>query len=1103
MSRHPFVHLHNHTQYSLLDGAQKITDMVEAASSFGMKAVAITDHGNLFGAIKFFNQALHKGIRPILGVEAYVAPGDRRERSVTPGVKKPYYHLVLLAKDLPGYRNLLQLVSAGYREGFYYRPRIDKPLLREHAEGLIALSGCLGGEIATLLRTGREDEAERIALDYADMMGEGNYYLEIQDQGLPEERAINPLLVSLSRKTGLPLVATNDCHFLAREDHSAHDVLLCIQTGKKISDADRMRYTEEHYFKSGEEMEELFHWLPEAVENAGHIADKCHLLLERGEHHLPRFAVPDGQTTEGYFEEVVRQGFGQMGERWMRLAQQGRLRHPLDQYRQRLDAEIRMIQHMGFAGYFLVVWDLIRHARERRIPVGPGRGSAAGSLVAYCMRITDVDPIEHDLIFERFLNPERISMPDIDIDFCFRRRDEVIHYVTEKYGRDNVAQIITFGTMAAKAVIRDVGRALGMPYPDVDRIAKMIPTALDATIDKALAEVEQLRNLYENDGTIHELIDLSRKLEGLTRHASTHAAGVVISPRPIVEFAPLYQSGAESREVTTGYAKDEIEEIGLLKMDFLGLKTLTLIDDTVRMLKETENIDIDIANLPLDDAATYELFAKGQTSGVFQFESGGMRDILRRFKPDQFEDLIALNALYRPGPIKTGMIDDFIRRRHGHVKVEFPHPATEPILRPTYGVIVYQEQVMQIASTLAGYSLGSADLLRKAMGKKKIEVMKANREKFIAGCRGHAQIGEREATKIFELIEGFAGYGFNRSHSAAYALVAYQTANLKAHYPVHFMAALLTSEKGNTDKLVRYASECQREMGIPVLPPDVNVSGMDFSVEGQSVRFGLSAVRNVGEGAVQSILQAREKLGGRFRSIWEFCREIDRRLLNKRVIESLIKAGCLDSLGATRPRLIVSLDAALDRAQKLHEREATGQGSLFAAAGGTGSTEGDDGPLPEADPWSERELLAGERETLGFYLTGHPLAASAQTLGSLTTHTTTSLGGLQGTVEAVLGGLVTAVRKRKNKRGETWASFTLEDLEGTVEVLVFSRIFADHQALLVDDRAVLVQGRAENDGDRTRVLADGIVPLEGARELNAESATLRLPTGGHPTVPCS
>jgi len=1097
MNRHPFVHLHNHTQFSLLDGAQKLDDMLERAVSFGMNAVAITDHGNLFGAIKFFNQAIAKGIRPIIGVEAYVAPGARTERKGIPGAKKPYHHLVLLARDLTGWRNLLRLVSAGYLEGFYYRPRIDKPLLREHAKGLIALSACLGGEIATLLRSGREDEAERVALDYAEMMGEGGYYLEIQDQGLPEEKAINPALVALARKTGIPLVATNDCHFLSRDDHTAHDVLLCIQTNRTVRDTDRMRLSEEHYFKSGPEMEEVFHWLPEAIENSGRIAEACHLLLEKGEHHLPRFTVPDGRTTENYFEEVVRGGFDGRMAGWLRLAEAGGLRHPLEAYRKRLDEEIRMILRMGFAGYFLVVWDLIKHARDTGIPVGPGRGSAAGSLVAYCLRITNVDPIHYDLFFERFLNPERISMPDIDIDFCYRRRDEVIRYVTEKYGRQNVAQIITFGTMAARAVIRDVGRALGMPFADVDRIAKMIPAALDATIEKSVKDVPQLKELVDKDERVAELIELSRKLEGLTRHASTHAAGVVISPRPIVEYAPLYASGSGAGEITTGFAKDEIEEIGLLKMDFLGLKTLTLIDDTLKSVKQTEGIAIDLEHLPLDDAPTYELFGKGLTSGVFQFESGGMRDILRRLKPDFFEDLIALNALYRPGPIKSGMIDDFIRRRHGQEKVEIPHPLAEPILTPTYGVMVYQEQVMQIASALAGYTLGQADLLRKAMSKKKVDVMKANRDKFVAGCKEHAKIKEKDAGRIFDLIENFAGYGFNRSHSAAYALVAYQTAWLKTHYPVHFMAALLTSEKGTTDKLVAYLNECPREMGIAVLPPDVNVSGMDFTVEGKAVRFGLSAVKNVGESAVESILAARDRIGGRFRSLWQFGAEVDRRLLNKRVIESLIKAGCLDSLGASRSRLAAAVDTALDRAHRSQEQAASGQGSLFGGDAEPGDPDaGRDDPLPEAEPWTDRELLAGEKETLGFYLTGHPLAAHAATLKALATHTTASLADSPGAADVLIGGLIAGLRKKKTQKGDWWAIFAIEDIEGAMEVLVFPKTYAVCQNLLEPDRAVLVRGRLDIDEERTRFVADSIVPLEGAREANAETLVLKLSAVG-------
>src|SRR5262245_2504581 len=1090
----PFVHLHNHSQFSLLDGAQKIDDMIDKAASMGMKSIAITDHGNLFGAIKFYKKALKKGIRPVIGVEAYVALGDRRERVSVPGQKKPYHHLVLLAENFKGYQNLIRLVSQGYREGFYYKPRVVKGLLAERHEGLIARSAWLGGEIATLLRQDRVVDAEKAALGYAATFGDGNYFREIQDQGLPEEIALNPKLIALSRKTGIRLVATNDCHFLERGDHRAHEILLCIQTAKTVMDADRMRYSEEHYFKSGEEMERLFGDLPEAIENTARIAERCHLLLDGNRPPLPDFSVPDGTTTDEYFEEVSRRGFEERLAVWKDLAAKGRLRHPIEQYAHRLDDEIRMIQRMGFSGYFLIVWDFIKYARDNGIPVGPGRASAAGSLVAYCLRITDVDPIEYELIFERFLNPERISMPDIDIDFCYRRRDEVIRYVTEKYGRENVAQIITFGTMAARAVIRDVGRALNLPYADVDRIAKLVPFALDATIDKALAEVPQLREMYETDGPGHELLEIGRKLEGLTRHASTHAAGVVISPRPIVEYAPLYQAGPEAEGITTGFAKDEIEEVGLLKMDFLGLKTLTLIEDCVRMIRETTGEAIDVEALPLDDAETFRLFGQARTSGIFQFESGGMHDILRKLKPDQFEDLIALNALYRPGPIQSGMIDDFISRRHGKTEVGYDDPRLEPILSTTYGVILYQEQVMKIASVLAGYTLGQADLLRKAMGKKKLDVMQAERARFVEGSKKNSGLSEKRSGEIFDKVEKFAGYGFNRSHSAAYALVAYRTAWLKAHYPVYFMAALLTTEKGDTDRLVKYIGEC-REMEVPVLPPDVNVSGLDFTVEGQSVRFGLAAVKNVGEGAVVSILEARARVG-RFESLRGFCLEVDRHHVNKRALESLIKAGCLDSLGQLRPRLMAGIDDAMGYAQRIQEEGESGQGSLFGALAGPGTDAPLRETLPEVAAWTQRELLAFEKETLGFYLTGHPLNDHQDLLKEFATHTTGRLHEIEGSSDVTLGGLVTLLRKRRNKKNEPWASFLLEDLEGSCEVLVFPRLYQEVQEVLREDLAVLVRGRADIEEERVRLIAEEVSPFEGLRERRAEAASLRLTSTG-------
>jgi DNA polymerase-3 subunit alpha len=786
-----FVHLHNHSQFSLLDGASRLEDLLDKAASFGMPALAVTDHGNLFGAVKFHDMAVARGIKPIIGCEAYMAPGHRRDRSTggsrTQGSdKKPYYHMILLAENHKGYANLVKLCSLAYTEGFYYKPRIDREILAEHSEGLIGTSACLGGEVAQLLLAGRREEAEKAAATYRDILGHGNFYLEIQDHGMAEQARIATGLLEISRRLELPLVATNDCHFLTREDHAAHDVLLCIQTGKTVNESARMRYTPEHYFKSPEEMVETFKDLPEAVRRTLEIAERCNFRLEKTSYHLPDFQVPGEYDVEGYFRKVVHDGFQTRVERWKELEEAGQLRAPMDTYRQRLEDELEIICRMDFPGYFLVVWDFIRYARDNSIPVGPGRGSAAGSLVAYCLRITDIDPIPYGLIFERFLNPERISLPDIDIDFCMRKRGQVIEYVTQKYGREKVAQIITFGTMAARAAIRDAGRGLDIPYGDVDRIAKLVPPELDTTIEKALSKVPQLREAKEKDPRIDNLLDIARRLEGLTRHASTHAAGVVIAPKAITEFAPLYQSG--EGEITTQFAKNEIERIGLLKMDFLGLKTLTLIEDVLDKVEAESGERLDLERLPLDDRETYALFSTARTSGVFQFESAPMKDILARMKPTRFEDLIALNALYRPGPIKGGLIDEFIKRRHGKVEVTYLHPLLESLLEKTYGVIVYQEQVMQIASAMAGYSLGEADLLRRAMGKKSKAAMAAERTKFLEGAKAR-EISGKKAGEVFDLMEHFAGYGFNASHSAAYALIAYRTAYLKCHYPRQFPRA--------------------------------------------------------------------------------------------------------------------------------------------------------------------------------------------------------------------------------------------------------------------------------------------------------------------------
>ncbi len=1090
-----FVHLHNHSEYSLLDGSCRLDELVSQAREHGQPAVAITDHGNLFGALKFYRAARKAGVKPIIGVEAYMAVGDRRSRGEGAGerARKPYHHMILLARDHAGYRNLLKLVSRGYTEGFYYRPRIDRELLAEHAEGLIGTSGCLGGEIPQLLLAGRRDDAERTAREYAEILGPDNFYLELQDQGIPEEHAILPDLLDLGRRAGIPLLATNDCHYLRAEDHFAHDVLICIQTGKTIEEPRSLRFTDQHYFKSSEEMWERFASVPEALENTLQVAERCQLELPDGGYQLPHFQVPDGVTPAAYFRSRVQEGFQRRLEGWKRREAAGDLRHPLSRYQERLEREMDMIEEMGFPGYFLIVWDLIRHARERQIPVGPGRGSAAGSLVAYCLGITDIDPLEYDLLFERFLNPERVTMPDIDIDFCMKGRGEVIEYVTEKYGRDNVAQIITFGTMAARAVIRDAGRGLNIPYARVDRIAKLVPTALDASVAGALESVPELKEAYDGDPEIRRLLDVARRLEGLPRHASTHAAGVVIAPAPITEFAPLYQ--VKEGERTTQFSMGDIESIGLLKMDFLGLKTLTLIDDILgRVARRAGGPRPDFAAIGLEDGPAYQLFARGGTSGVFQFESDGMKDILRKLRPERFEDLVALNALYRPGPLKGGLVDDFIKRRHGKVAVEYLVPQLEEILAETYGVIVYQEQVMKIASELGGFSLGDADLLRRAMGKKNVDLLAAQKKRFLEGA-GQRGIAPRMAERIFEQMQYFAGYGFNKSHSAAYALIAYQTAYLKAHHPVDFMASLLTMERNNTDKLVAYLGEC-REMGIEILPPDVNASEADFTAEGSAIRFGLSAVKNAGEAAIESVLAARRKLGS-VTSLHALAREVDLRLVNKRVFEALIRSGSLDGVFPVRARLMAALDGALEAGQKARQDQESGQGSLFGGPS-QGPEPAPEETLPEVEPWSDHETLAYEKESLGFYLSGHPLKDFSREVSDFGTHTSASLRQARAGETAAVAGMIAAIRKRKTRKGDWMAVVTLDDLEGACEVIVFPELLARSREVLEEDAAVLVTGRVDSQGsdDRGRMLAEEIVPLGEVRGRRARAVAISLDATG-------
>jgi DNA polymerase-3 subunit alpha len=1102
-----FVHLHLHTEFSLLDGASRIEELVAEVARLGMDAVAITDHGNMFGAVAFHDACRERGVKPILGCEVYVATGSRFERAAA-SITEAYNHLTLLAADAEGYHNLVKLVSLGYTEGFYHRPRIDKEALARHARGLIALSGCLSSEIAQQLLAGQEAAALRAVGEFSELLGPGRFYLELMDHGIEAQRRVNQGLLRLRAKTGLPLAATNDAHYLRKQDAQAHDVLLCIGSGKKVADPDRLRFdTPEFYVKGPEEMAALFGELPEALRGTVEVAAMCDFSLA-GADSFPSFEVPAGHTTESYFEKVVRDGFEQRRLKLAPLAEARRLRYPLASYAERLDKEIGVIQRVGFAGYFLIVWDFIRHARERGVPVGPGRGSAAGSLVAYALRITDIDPIENDLIFERFLNEERISPPDIDIDFCENRRSEVIEYVTRKYGRDNVAQIITFGTMKARAVVRDVGRVLDMPYGDVDRIAKMIPPDLKMTLERALQESPPLTEAYAKDPKVRELVDISRRLEGTTRHASTHAAGVVIAPRPLTEFVPLFRG--TTADLTTQYDMKGVERIGLLKMDFLGLRTLTLIEDCVRMIAAQLGLRIEPEKIPTDDARTYELFTAGRTSGLFQFESDGMRDVLRRFKPDRLEHLTALNALYRPGPMQ--MIDDFIRRRHGQTRVSYEVPQLEPILQATYGVMVYQEQVMQIASALAGFSMGEADILRKAMGKKKADVMAAQRQKFLDGCKGRG-IPARKTERIWDLMEQFAGYGFNKSHSAAYAWLAYQTAYLKANFPAYFMAALLTSERANTDKIVQYLGEC-REMGIRVLPPDVNQSRKFFAVvapeapaTGEAsapaaepgtaqagagdIRFGLAAIKNVGEGAVDAVLRAREEAGP-FRSLHDFAERVDLRAVNRRVVESFVKSGCFDSVDPRRATLFAVIERAMETGQKRQRDKEQGQASLLGLLAGqeVGAAE----RLAPVLDWGEGERLAYEKESLGFFITGHPLERFRAELAQWATATTALLPGLAEAREVSVGGIIAGLRLVKTKRGDRMATFQLEDLEGGVECLVFPETFKRVAGRLGEDQIVLVKGKAEpQDEAKARLVVSEVLPLEQAKLAEARYVTVRVP----------
>ena len=1073
MADKPFVHLHCHTDYSLLDGACEISQLMDTVAAQKMPAVAMTDHGNLFGAVSFYNTAQAKGIHPVIGCEVYVSQQGRLTRSDS----DRYNHLVLLCENQEGYRNLIDLVSTAYLEGFYYKPRIDKDLLSHHSKGLIAMSACLRGDINETLLADRYDEARRLAYTYQDIFGRGNFFLEIQDHGLEQDKRVTPQVNRLSAETGIPLVATNDAHYLQREDARAHEILMCIQTGKTMSDPARMHWDHpDFYLKSRAEMMQLFGELEDSLDRTWEIAQRCQVKLEKIKEPFPRFDVPTEHTTDTYFEFVARQGFEKRRPRLEMLRAQGRLKHDPAEYAERLDREIKMIQQMKFSGYFLIVWDFIRFAKSQSIPVGPGRGSAAGSLVSYAMEITDIDPLEYGLLFERFLNPERISMPDIDIDFCMNRRGEVIQYVQEKYGRDQVAQIITFNTLATRAAIKDVGRVLDMSFADVDRISKLVPNVLNISLDDAIKAEPGFDELAKKDQRVADILQVARRLEGLARNCSVHAAGVVISPEPLKNLVPLYKTNKD--EIVTQYDMNGLEKLSLLKMDFLGLTTLTLIDDALKLIEKRHGVKLVLEDLPLEDPKAYEIFSKGFTSGVFQFESPGMRDVLMRYKPTRIEDLTALNALYRPGPMKGGMLDDFIERKHGRKPVTYDLPELRPILEETYGVILYQEQVMQISSRLAGYSLGEADILRRAMGKKKAEEMAAQRERFIKGGL-ERNFPQRKIEKIFDLMEQFAGYGFNKSHSAAYAFLAFVTAYLKAHYPVDFMAALLTSETGNPAKIAKYINEC-REMRITVLAPDVNSSDWNFTPVGEAIRFGLGAVKNLGPSAVEGIRTAREQAGP-FRSIYQFCEMVDMASINRRMIESLIRAGAMDSFEGHRAQLMAAVEGAMEAGQGAQRARESGQEGLFGDAFGSGETHTEK-PLPNVPESTPREKLSGEKEMLGFYVTGHPLDQYEDKVRELASHTSGNLEGLEKGVEVAICGVITGIQKKRNREGKPWVSMVLEDREGAVDALLFTTNFDRLASSVVEDQAVLVRGLVlPEENAAPKISVQDIVPLEVAR----------------------
>jgi len=1087
-----FVHLHLHTQYSLLDGANRLGELCRRIRELEMPAVAVTDHGNMFGAFSFYHEALKQGVRPILGVEAYIAPADRRDREAQASSESGdgyAYHLTILAATQTGYRNLVRLVSEAYLSGFYHRPRMDKALLRENAEGLIGLSGCLKGEVAGALSRGNYAAAERAVREYQEIFGKDNFFIELMDHGLPKQVEILPDLLRLANATGAAVVATNDGHYLRRDDAFAHEVLLCIGMGKTLEDERRMRfYNDEFYVKSADEMRERFRrWSEESLTNTVAVAERCAVTFDTDGLHLPTFSAPDGKTPGEHFADLAREGLERRLADLQPFFSAGKIPNPPEKYRERLEYEIGVIEKMGFPSYFLIVSDFIRHARDSGISVGPGRGSAAGSIVAWALSITEIDPLRYDLLFERFLNPERISMPDIDIDFCQARRGEVIEYVTKKYGRENVAQIVTFSQLKPKLAVRDVARVLSLPVALGDRIAKLIPDGIDVNFERALKESAPLREAIQSDESIARVVQIAERLEGLSRHAGMHAAGVVIAPRPITDYLPLYRTN--TGDVTTQFDMNAVEKMGLLKIDFLGLITLDIMDAAVAGIRERAGDVVDLERIPLNDEKTYELFRSGRTACVFQFDSSGMRDLLRRAKPKVFSDLALLNALYRPGALDVGMVEEYVRRRNGSRKVTYPLPEIEDILKETLGILVYQEQVMLIASRVAGYSLAEADLLRKAIGKKKREIMAAEREKFLGRAAEHGTTKEK-AKELWALIEPFERYGFNKSHAVAYALVAYKTAFLKAHYPVDFLAAALSAEIGSTDGIVKVIGDCV-EMGIPVLPPDINESRKNFAAVGSAIRFGLAAIKGVGDQAAESILEERRNRP--FASFTDLADRLDLRLVNKRTLDALICAGALDSLGRNRATLAAASERVVAMAARRREEAELGQSNLFAGGGDDEGHPADQ--FAEEPEWSLEEKLRREKDVLGFYVTGHPLTKYLEEIDRFADVRVQDLHSrIDQTVR--IAGVLVNVKKQKIKKGvnegKTMLKATLEDTTGGVPVCVFANLYERVASWIRADLPVLATAVVRESGGSLELSVSDVTPLEGIRERLAREMEIRI-----------